>query len=426
MSNVRPARSRLASILAAGLSTFVLGAPAGGQQADGPRYLRVIEEEGKSIRLEVAARRFERSEGEGPEVCLVSVAHIGDRGLYRSLQKLLDGFDVVLYESVKPAGAARPGGDTDEERVASTRASLQFIAGVVESNRHHKQFVPPTLDELKKSIETIDPRLAQWTELASIDAWGGAVLYTITDDGGYSIRSHGADGRPGGEGVNADLTVSSRDGVAALTSSKDDGLQAQLAKALNLDFQLEAMDYGRPHYRCSDMTMDQMNRALKERGVDFMEFGSTLAGTSLPARVVQLLLRAIRMFDAMADGMMSDMVKVVMIEVLGNESMTEGALNQQFGRGFGEVIVGERNQVVMDDLAALVKNEPDVKSVAIFYGAAHMKDFEERLAKQLNYAPTTVEWIPAIEVDLANSAVDPAQLASIRRMMRAQLRNMTR
>lgn len=268
--------------------------------------------------------------------------------------------------------------------------------------------------------------LSEWTALASIDAWGTAVLYARDTDGGYSIRSLGADGKEGGEGANADLIVTGKDGVAALASSKDDGLQAQLAKALNLDFQLEAMDYGRPHYRCSDMTMDQMNRAMKERGVDFMEFGGTLAGTSLPARMVNLLLQAIRLFDAMADGMMSDMVKVVMIEVLGNESITEGALNQQFGRGFGEVIVGERNQVVMDDLAELLKNEPDVRSVAIFYGAAHMKDFEERLAKQLGYAPTTVEWISAIEVDLANSAVDPAQLASIRRMMKSQLRNMTR
>lgn len=426
MSIFRSLRSCSALPLVAGLSVLVLGAPAWGQEAEGPRYLRVVEEEGKSIRLEVAARRFERAEGEGPEVCLVSVAHIGDRGLYRSLQKLLDGFDVVLYESVKPAGAARPGGKTDEERIASTRASLQFIAGVVESNRHHKQAVPATLDELRQSIESIDPRLSEWTALASIDAWGTAVLYARDTDGGYSIRSLGADGKEGGEGANADLIVTGKDGVAALASSKDDGLQAQLAKALNLDFQLEAMDYGRPHYRCSDMTMDQMNRAMKERGVDFMEFGGTLAGTSLPARMVNLLLQAIRLFDAMADGMMSDMVKVVMIEVLGNESITEGALNQRFGRGFGEVIVGERNQVVMDDLAELLKNEPDVRSVAIFYGAAHMKDFEERLAKQLGYAPTTVEWISAIEVDLANSAVDPAQLASIRRMMKSQLRNMTR
>jgi len=406
-------------------AALAAGAGAIQDQSEDGRFLRVVETRGESIALEVAARRYAKADGTGPEVCLVSVAHIGDPALYITLQSLLDQFDVVLYESVKPPGAGRPSGDDDSERTESTRESLGFIAGLIVNHVETKGACPVTLADLVETLANDDPRLSTWANLASEDAWGTPIEYAPAADS-FTLRSLGADGRAGGDGQNADIVITDRDAPAALALSGDDGLQAQLADALGLAFQLEAVDYGREHFRCSDMTVDQLERELTARGIDFGGLSGTLAGTSFSAQLVNVLLKVVKTLDAFFEGRVSDMAKLMMIEVLGNESLTEAALNQQFGAGFAEVIVGERNQIVMDDLSALIAAEPEVKSVAIFYGAAHMADFDQRLADQMDYHATTAEWIPAMTLNLEESALSAMEIAQMRLMLRQAVRQMMR
>ena len=95
---------------------------------------------------------------------------------------------------------------------------------------------------------------------------------------------------------------------------------------------------------------------------------------------------------------------------------------KQFGGGFEEVIIDQRNQIVVDELKAIIERERGVDSVAILYGAAHMPDMGQRLTQQLGYRSTGERWITAFEVDLKRSAITAGQLQSIRRMVRYQLR----
>jgi hypothetical protein len=412
-------------VAGAALVAASLPAECSGAQEDDPRFLRVVEERGKSIALELAARRYARADGGGPEVCLVSVAHIADASLYSSLQSLLDEFDVVLYESVKPPGAGSPAGENDTERAESTRAAMTFLAGLIAAQANNVAGYPASIGELAERLADEDPRLGEWATQAARDAWGAEVAYHVDGDG-FTLMSYGANGAGGGEGAAADILVTSAEAVPIDPLSGDDGLQAQLADALGLAFQLQAIDYGRPNFRCSDMTLDQLERSLAARGIDFSELSGTLAGSSFSAQLVNLLLKFVKIVDALTDGRMSDMAKLAMIEVLGNESLTDAALNQQFGKGFADVIVGERNQIVVDDLAALIQAEPEVKSVAIFYGAAHMADFEKRLAEQLQYQPGEARWLPAMTLDLDASALSAIEIAQTRMMLRQMFRQMMR
>ncbi|MEE8459505.1 MAG: hypothetical protein V3S08_06515, partial [Phycisphaerales bacterium] len=76
-------------------------------------YMRSVEDPGRTVALEVASRTFVPADADGPTVVLVSVAHIAERELYGQLQAVLDANDIVLYESVMPAGARGAGGSTD-------------------------------------------------------------------------------------------------------------------------------------------------------------------------------------------------------------------------------------------------------------------------------------------------------------------------
>ncbi|MHC4415497.1 MAG: type II secretion system protein GspG [Planctomycetota bacterium] len=389
------------------------------------RYMRATEEPGRSIALEMAARTFAPSGGSGPTVALVGVSHIGERQLYEAVQAFLDEHEVVLYESVKPAGAGGAGGKDDRERIETTRAAMRFVAGLVESHRRAVDRYPGGIDELARFATEQDPRLAEWLAVAMVDAWGGRVTYRVGAEGQqFTLLSLGADGRPGGEGADADLRVSRDDSVPPTgPGPAADNLQAELAKALGLEFQLDALSYDRPAFRCSDMAMDQLERALREKGVDFAPISGSLAGSSLPGRLAIYLLRLIRAADVFFDGAIADTLKVVLIELFSDEAVLEYSL-KQFGGGFEEVIIDQRNQVVVDQVKAILDRERDVDSVAILYGAAHMPDMERRLTEQLGYRSIGERWFTAFKVDLKRSAMTAGQLKSIRRMVRYQLRQL--
>lgn len=395
--------------------------------AETPAFMRVQEVKGKTIELQVGVRDYVRADGTGPRVGLVGVAHIGERSFYRELQRLLDGYDIVLYESVKPSGATRPGGDTPEARIESTRASMKFVRGLIESYRHVNEGLPANLDALRKFVSDHDPRLAHFVNDASTDAWGHALQYGLLADAadamdGYRLVSLGADGAVGGDGEQADISLGHEEGAVATALSDEDGLQSQLADALGMEFQLEAMDYGKANWRCSDMDMDQLNRALSDRGLDFEVLGGTLAGSSLPAKLIKVLLGFIKVADSFMQGAITDTFKVVMIEMLGDPALTEGSL-KQLGAGFADVIINERNEIPLSDLARIAEHEADIKSVAIFYGAGHMADLDAQL-RTMGYVPAAdgEHWLTGMKVDLTKSAVSPRELNQIRMMMKQTLK----
>jgi hypothetical protein len=401
-------------------------------KVDPQRYLRVVDGEDDRIGLEIATREFVLAGTPGPRVALVAVAHIGERPFYSSLEQLLNQYDVVLYESVLPPGARGPGGDTDEQRVESTRVAMQFVATLIEAYGEDRRAYPDDLAALRQQLAAQDDRLAGWTRAASVDAWGRGVRYEVArDDRGrataFALTSLGADGRTGGEGPAADIVVSSEDGLAALRLEQGENLQAELAAALGLSFQLEAIDYGRDSWRCSDMAMDEVARELAARGIAFEPLAGALTGSSLPAKVISFLLRLVRMADTFFGGVIADTAKIALIEMLGNDAVMAQALDDM-GEGFSEVIVGMRNQVAVDDLKSIMRGEPSVDSVAIFYGAAHMPDLEQRLAA-LGYRPASpedeasdVRWLRAIEVDLNSSAVTRRDVEQMRMMMQQMAR----
>ncbi len=397
---------------------------AGGDEDQEGRFLRMTEEPGRRIALDVAVREYARSGDEGPDVALVAIAHVGEASLYEKIQAILDEYDVVLYESVLPPGAAGPSGETEAERIESTKTSLALLAGMVELYHEAQQTYPHSLDDLSAMFSEVDARLVTWVDSTSRDAWGRDVVYRIEHDDetgevtGYTVYSRGPANRSPEDAEPQRLKPDEPLDLSGLTDP--DGLQAQLAQALGMEFQLTAMSYGRPNWRVSDLALDQVEREMQRRGADFDAFAGGLAGTTFASQVVRVLLRMVEAADSMMDGAIADAVKVAMIELLSDEAMTSQALDQM-GEGFVEVIIDERNKVAIDDLSGIIDNEPEVERVAIFYGAAHMPDFVNRLVEMGYTREIDSQWITAMEVDLENTAVPPRQLQQMRQMIRHSL-----
>jgi hypothetical protein len=93
--------------------------------------------------------------------------------------------------------------------------------------------------------------------------------------------------------------------------------------------------------------------------------------------------------------------KKLVIQALG-----QGGRQAERGSGAGglgevdtRIIIDERNDAVIESLRALLARPEPPKSVAIFYGAAHMRDFEATLREQFGLVPAEIRWDRAMWVD---------------------------
>jgi general secretion pathway protein G len=85
------------------------------------------------------------------------------------------------------------------------KAQIENLKTALEQYRLNLNRYPDTLDELLQP----DPTTGRpWLDRKSVplDPWGNEYFYTVEADGSYVITCFGADGAPGGEGENADLS----------------------------------------------------------------------------------------------------------------------------------------------------------------------------------------------------------------------------
>jgi hypothetical protein len=180
------------------------------------------------------------------------------------------------------------------------------------------------------------------------------------------------------------------------------GLQKTLADVLNLQFQLEAINYRRPNFHNSDLSWDQMEELAAKEGAgttkSLGDLGSVLSGsgTGNTAQMFNKLLDQARTNPAFAQ-----MFRRMIVELVSSPDKM-AAISQQQGqdqKNLKTIIVAERNKVVLADLKALKDNPANsVHTVAVFYGAEHMRDMEQHLVTDLGYRPADTQWLTAITV----------------------------
>lgn len=167
-------------------------------------------------------------------------------------------------------------------------------------------------------------------------------------------------------------------------------VQHGLTDLLELQFQLEGIDYSGENLVHADMSPEQFTQSMQARGesfgdVFFRMMGYSLArqnegsGTASEARLLMALFAGNR---AMA-------LRRVMAEQF--ESM-QGAMNVMDGPE-GSTIIAERNKVALDVLRRELADGK--QKVAIFYGAGHMDDMLVRLRNEFGLVPVEIRWLTA-------------------------------
>ncbi|TLD68194.1 TraB/GumN family protein [Phragmitibacter flavus] len=166
-------------------------------------------------------------------------------------------------------------------------------------------------------------------------------------------------------------------------------LHNTLKNSLALEGQLEGIDYFQPNFVHADMTHSEFASKQRERNEGFL---------ALWLRAVQ-----VQMENPQVTTSQPGLLKILEI-LASSDSATE--LKRLVGRSFdsvetlitgmesgeGTVILTERNKVamkVLEEQIALGKKTP-----AIFYGAAHLPDMEDRLLA-MGFTKTNSTWLNA-------------------------------
>jgi general secretion pathway protein G len=114
---------------------------------------------------------------------------------------------VVLIGGIVAFAASRILGGGDRAKVKLTQAQLQTLAEKIDQYKMDTGALPPTLDALVTAPGGTQGWLGPYAKTADLnDAWMHPMLYKVPGEGRpFDLVSYGADGKPGGDSVNADL-----------------------------------------------------------------------------------------------------------------------------------------------------------------------------------------------------------------------------
>jgi hypothetical protein len=166
--------------------------------------------------------------------------------------------------------------------------------------------------------------------------------------------------------------------------------QKGLKNALGLTFQLDEIDYGPENFVHADLTTRMLAQSMADRGESLYVYFWRLFYASIDEYARDPLgLNDWRLLSSALSSRQDDALKIA----IANELVRSSAAGDILGGENGSALIAARNQHAVGVLKDQI--DADAKQIGIFYGVAHMADFEQRLFDQLELSKTKVEWVDA-------------------------------
>lgn len=221
-----------------------------------------------------------------------------------------------------------------------------------------------------------------------------AVLYELVKEKGAPL--------PGPGVVRPEAAEGEEDSPGGGMKAVGD-LQRFLKDTLNLEFQLDVIDYRKPNFVHADMDREQFEKAQAARGESF----ETMMLQQLMSAMTKPMPAALPAGEEDAEQMLRDLVRLVTRPDMERQiktiiakqmgQMQDAAMGLD-GPG-GSVILTERNEAAVKVLEETLK-AGGRKKISIFYGAAHMPDLAKRV-RELGFKPAgAAEWKKAWDLTI--------------------------
>ena len=172
--------------------------------------------------------------------------------------------------------------------------------------------------------------------------------------------------------------------------------QLLIGGMMKLDFQLDHIDYTAKNFIHADMTMETFQERQKAKGENLFS----------------LIEKSIEAQEKAGSENKQQFDFASMFKLLNDEGGPNG-MKLALGRQFhdiesmiggmegpdGSVLVAERNITALKVMESEIKKGK--KNLGIFYGAAHLPDFDKRLIEDYGFKRTTKTWNAAWKIQKA-------------------------
>jgi hypothetical protein len=179
-------------------------------------------------------------------------------------------------------------------------------------------------------------------------------------------------------------------------------LQMGMKNMLDLEFQLERIDYGKTNFVHADLNPDSFADLQAERGESL--FGillrAALEEQSRQNANPDQALNPFELLFALASDDRSHQLKFLLGQQMGNVEAMLGGVDKS-ADGKGSAILSGRNEHVMKVLDEQIAEGK--KRLVIFYGAGHMPDLKKRLDGE-GFKKVTEHWSVAWDITKKNPA----------------------
>jgi len=176
-------------------------------------------------------------------------------------------------------------------------------------------------------------------------------------------------------------------------------IQSLMKDVLDLESQVEIIDYTKKNFIHADLSPEKMAEAIKERGDDGVTIALSVAADFLRKQNLEELKKKDPksskkkeedpdLFKLLLDPNAATKLKRTMAEQF-EESGEDGGL----GGTISTILVADRNKAALKVLQKEIAKGH--KKIGIFYGAAHMPDFEKRLGEDFDLKKDKEEWLTA-------------------------------
>ena len=170
-------------------------------------------------------------------------------------------------------------------------------------------------------------------------------------------------------------------------------MQVGMKNLLELQFQLDAVDYHRPNFIHADLTTTEFSDSMSARGESVMQMFFRLLGQSIAMQTPDpTRSNDLRLFAALFSQDRPRQLK----RMMAGEFERSLSMPSPLDGPNGSTIITVRNQRAMDVLDKQLKLGK--RHIAIFYGAAHLPDMETRLKERFGLRRDSTSWLAAWDI----------------------------
>lgn len=184
-------------------------------------------------------------------------------------------------------------------------------------------------------------------------------------------------------------------------------LQLGAGELLELEHQLEGVDYKKENFVHADMSPADIQKSMNKRGESVLKIVLRALAADAPPQQQQDLKDMPKDLDGFMKMMLSPDRAVRLKRMMASQFEN---IDDQMAVLFpqGSTIIEERNKVALKVLKEQITSGK--KKIAIFYGAGHMKDMAARLKKDFRAKQYENEWITAWDLRKGKRSKNPLGL----------------